>query len=399
MRQVRVTAVNGRKVQADGKWLTAIGNNTAAVGDLVWTDGKCVYGHHSMSGGAGVIPGNKADEIPLLIGKYTYSTGNQYATYNPKKGVNVFRQGETHDGMINTRSKFALTDNDTNDGLYWRDVNMDAEGNIYGIDSGQANSNGTYGIVVDNPVRIYVNGGCVESFSMVNLMEKTTAEAVARVAPDSDSSAQDISLGGKIFSQNDYWFIVHDVATTHKWIEYPPFISYGSDTCYIVRNWLRTPSSTTLIYEESVFCRSWPLEYWRFDCEIDYSPPWCKEVRLPLGEGYYYILGGNPRHAIETTPHRGVSVFFLEYGGYTAYIYSPEDKLIVTLSKETTGININASDNISVCKLGSDKYLICIQKAGLFVAQNGELTSLDVKPYNWRLCPLKNIKSWKVQEG
>ena len=231
---------------------------------------------------------------------------------------------------------------------------------------------------------------------MADLMEKTTAEAVARVAPDSDSSAQDISLNGKIFSAEDYWFIVHDVATAHKWIEYPPFIPYGSDTCYIVRNWLVTPSSKTLIYEESVFCHSWPLEYWRSDCTIDYSSPWLKEVRLPLGDGYYYLLGGNPRPSIETTPHRGVGVFFLEYGGYTAYVYSPEDKLIATLSKETTGLNIYASDNISVYKLGSDKYLICIKNHGLFVAQNGELTSLDVKPYNWRLCPLKNIKSWKI---
>ena len=116
-------------------------------------------------------------------------------------------------------------------------------------------------------------------------MEKTTADAVARVAPDSDYSAQDLSIAGKIFSADDYWVIVHEVATAHKWIPYPPFIPYGSDTCYIVRRWLVTPSSTTLIYEESVFCHSWPLEYWRSDCEIDYSPPWVKEVCLSLGDG------------------------------------------------------------------------------------------------------------------
>ena len=397
MKQVRVTNVNGRKVQADGKWLTAIGNNAVSVGNLVWTDGKCVYGHHSDAGGAPTIIGSKAEEIPLLIGKYSVSEGNQYGAYNPRKGVNVFRHGEKHDGLINTRSKFALIDNNTEDKLYWEDVSMDADGNIYGIDSGQTNHEGTYR--ADSPVGIYANGNCISSFSMVDFMEGTTADAVARVAPDSDGTAQDISIAGKIFSADDYWFIVHDVATAHKWIPYPPFISYGSDTCYIVRRWLVTPSSTVQIYEESVFCRSWPLEYWRSDCEIDYSPPWVKEVRLPLGDGYYYILGGNPTPSITTRPHSGVSVFFLEYGGYTAYLYSPEDKLIATLSKETTGLNIHASDNISVCKLGGDKYLICIKNYGLFVAQNGELTSLDVKPYNWRLCPLKNIKSWKKQEG
>ena len=397
MRQVRVTSVNGRKVQANGKWLTAIGNRTVAAGDLVWTDGKCVYGHHSGAGGAPTIISSKAEEIPLLIGKYSVSEGSQYGAYTPKKGVNVFRHGEKHDGLINTHSKFTLIDNDDEGGVYWEDVSMDAEGNIYGIDSGQSNSNGTYGVVTNNPVRLYGNGSCISSFSLVEFMEKTTADAVARVAPDSDYSAQDLSIAGKIFSADDYWVIVHDVATAHKWIPYPPFIPYGSDTCYIVRRWLVTPSSTTQIYEESVFCHSWPLEYWRSDCEIDYSPPWVKEVRLPLGDGYYYILGGSPTPSITTRPHSGVSVFFLEYGGYTVYIYSPEDKLIATLSKETTGLNIYASDNISVYKLGGDKYLICIKNYGLFVAQNGELTSLNVKPYNWRLCPLKNIKSWKKE--
>ena len=200
-----------------------------------------------------------------------------------------------------------------------------------------------------------------------------------------------------------FWQFIHDGGYQNraKSSGQPTITSVKScsDTCYIVRNWLVTPSIKTLIYEESVFCHSWPLEYWRSDCTIDYSPPWLKEVRLPLGDGCYYILGGNPKPSIETNPHRGVSVFFLEYGGYTAYVYSPEDKLIATLSKETTGLNIYASDNISVYKLGSDKYLICIREAGLFIAQNGELTSLDVKSYNWRLCPLKNIKSWKVQEG
>ena len=113
MKQIRVTGVNGRKVQAAGKWLTTIGNRVINIGDLVWTDGKCVYGHSPTSGGAPTIITSKPEEIPLLIGKYSTSTGNQYGTYNPKKGVNVFRQGEKHDGLINTRSKFALVDNNT----------------------------------------------------------------------------------------------------------------------------------------------------------------------------------------------------------------------------------------------------------------------------------------------
>ena len=399
MKQVRVTAVNGRKVQAAGKWLTTIGNRAVSVGDLVWTDGKCVYGHIADAGGAPTIIGSKPEEIPLLIGKYSTSTGNQYGYYSEKKGVQIFGTGETHDGLINTKSRFALVDNDEEQGRYWRDVNMDADGNIYRISRGYADFFGGSGIVNERNVEVLVGSGCVSSFSIQSYLEDVKTDANARIGSDNEGDCASSAINGKIFSADDYWLIVHAVGTAHKYVPYPPFLTDSSYTCYIVRRWLVTPAGSTLIYEESVYCYGWPLEYWRWDCEIDYSPPMVNEVRLPLGDGYYYILGGNPTPSIETHPHRGVSVYFIIYGGYTAYVYSPEDKLIATLSKETTGLNIHASDNISVCKLGHDKYLICVKSYGLFVAQSGELTSLDVKPYNWRLCPLRNIKSWKNQEG
>ena len=399
MKQVRVTAVNGRKVQAAGKWLTAIGNRAVSVGDLVWTDGKCVYGHIADAGGAPTIIANKSEEIPLLIGKYSASEGNQYGYYSAKKGVQIFGSGETHDGLINTKSRYALVDNDEEQGRYWRDVNMDADGNIYRISRGYADFFGGSGIVNERNVEVLVGSGCVSSFSIQSYLEDVKTDANARIGSDNEGDCASSAINGKIFSADDYWLIVHAVGTAHKYVPYPPFLTDSSYTCYIVRRWLVTPAGSTLIYEESVYCYGWPLEYWRWDCEIDYSPPMVNEVRLPLGGGYYYILGGNPTPSIETHPHRGVSVYFIIYGGYTAYVYSPEDKLIATLSKETTGLNIHASDNISVCKLGRDKYLICVKNYGLFVAQSGELTSLDVKPYNWRLCPLRNMKSWKNQEG
>ncbi len=399
MRQVRVTNVNGRKVQANGKWLTTIGNNAVSVGDLVWTDSRCVYGHHSMSSGTGVIPNSKPEEIPLLIGKYSYSEGNQHGSYSVKKGVKIFGTGEKHYGMINTKSRFALIDNDEEQSRYWRDVNMDSDGNIYRISRGYANYFSGSSIIDGNNVEVFVNDGCISSFSVQGNLEDVKADAETRVGNGNDGDSASSSISGKIFSGDDYWLIIHAVGTAHKYIDYFPYITSGSLTCYIVRRWLVTPVSQTLIYEESVYCHGWPLDNWGWDCDIDYSPPQIQEMPLPLGDGYYYILGGNPTPSITTTPHKGVGVFFLEYGGYTAYVYSPEDKLIAILSKETTGLNIHASDNISVCKLGSDKYLICIKNYALLVAQNGKLTLLDVKPYNWRLCPLKNIRQWKNAEN
>ena len=108
MRQVRVTNVNGRKVQAGGKWLTTIGNRVVTVGDLVWTDGRCVYGHSPISGGVPTIIDSKPEEIPLLIGKYSASEGNQYVSYSTKKGIKIFGVGETHDGMINIKTRYLI---------------------------------------------------------------------------------------------------------------------------------------------------------------------------------------------------------------------------------------------------------------------------------------------------
>ena len=399
MRQVRVTAVNGRKVQAAGKWLTTIGNRNISVGDLVWTDGKCVYGHSSTSGGAPTIIASKPEEIPLLIGKYSYDEGNQHGSYSVKKGVKIFGSGEKHDGMINTKNRFALVDNDDDQGRYWRDVNMDSEGNIYRMSRGYTDFFEGSGIVNERNVEMIVNSDCVSSFSTQGYLEDVKTDAETQIGDDSRGDCASSALNGKIFSADDYWFIVHAVGTAHKYIDYYPYLTPGALTCYIVRRWLVTPASSILIYEESVYCHGWPLDNWGWDCEIDYSPPRIREIHLPLENGYYYILGGNPTPSITTHPHRGVGVYFIEYGGYTAYVYSPENKLIATLSQETIGRWISATSHISLCKLSKDKHLILVKDYGLYLAQDGVLTSLDVKPYNWRLCPLKNIKSWKKQEG
>ena len=45
MYKARVESVNGTKVRAGGKWLTCIGNKNVRAGDLIWTDGRCVYGN------------------------------------------------------------------------------------------------------------------------------------------------------------------------------------------------------------------------------------------------------------------------------------------------------------------------------------------------------------------
>ena len=55
MHRARVAEVRGKRVLAEGKWLTVIGNRSVHGGDWVWTDGRCIYGHESAGGSAPVL--------------------------------------------------------------------------------------------------------------------------------------------------------------------------------------------------------------------------------------------------------------------------------------------------------------------------------------------------------
>ena len=49
MYRVRAEKVSGNRVFAKGVWLTCIGNKPVSVGDLIYTDGRCVYGFYQES--------------------------------------------------------------------------------------------------------------------------------------------------------------------------------------------------------------------------------------------------------------------------------------------------------------------------------------------------------------
>ena len=144
MRQVRVTNVNGRKVQAGGKWLTAIGNRAVAVGDLVWTDGKCVYGHNSDGGGDSNILTSNDGTVPIL------SKGNQYAVVD-KKGYSLIGARESHEGMTHNKSRYGFIS-----GENVLDADIDGAGNIFTLHSGAYEYKSNIGYFLQNyDIRAY----------------------------------------------------------------------------------------------------------------------------------------------------------------------------------------------------------------------------------------------------
>lgn len=74
----RATAekISGIFVYAGGKWLRCIGNKRVSVGDLIWTDGRCIYGNKLEAQQPLVITAPQEDEegIPILTAGGTLYT-------------------------------------------------------------------------------------------------------------------------------------------------------------------------------------------------------------------------------------------------------------------------------------------------------------------------------------
>lgn len=73
MYRARADAVSGTKVFADGKWLQCIGNKNVSVGEYIWTDGRCVYGHFQESEQPQVITAPQEEGIPIILGNELYT--------------------------------------------------------------------------------------------------------------------------------------------------------------------------------------------------------------------------------------------------------------------------------------------------------------------------------------
>ena len=82
MYRVRAEAISGKNVYAGGKWLRCIGNKNVHVGELVWTDGRCVYGNHHVPQQPLVITAPpQANEIIPIFEKY-YPVDKDYACFS-----------------------------------------------------------------------------------------------------------------------------------------------------------------------------------------------------------------------------------------------------------------------------------------------------------------------------
>ena len=121
MRQAQVTDVSGRHVCVSGKWVTCIGNKTPSVGDLVWTDGRCVYGNEQEGGGSSVVAGGGSKGIPILIYHRAY-----LMEHEKSRRIGSLEDVEYMVHRKNYIAYFASEDRIA-------DADVDSQGNIYEV--------------------------------------------------------------------------------------------------------------------------------------------------------------------------------------------------------------------------------------------------------------------------
>lgn len=124
MQRAIVTAVNGSRICANGRWLTAIGNKSFHPGDVVWTDGRCIYGNSFEAGGAAPIISPSESYVPLLMWDGTR------AVYHKGK-ITKYAKGQQHTLMASRGSSFTFADGKI------LDLHLDEQDNQYALQGGE----------------------------------------------------------------------------------------------------------------------------------------------------------------------------------------------------------------------------------------------------------------------
>ena len=204
MYRARVEAVSGLKVRAGGKWLTCIGNRVVRAGDMVWTDGRCVYGHDREAQTPLVIVNPKKEDtaIPMLFydGK-DYNFNERYCTFS----VNSSKLQE--DYVLNQKSRLnerylindayskvyvspflitASSDATSTTATYTIAMNIDKAGNVYEIRRKLREyaytryfSAYTYLTDYNDELTVYIlkNGQIVREINLTSEIEKQKSDA------------------------------------------------------------------------------------------------------------------------------------------------------------------------------------------------------------------------------
>ena len=457
MYRVRAEAVSGKNVLANGKWLTCIGNKNVHVGDLIWTDGRCVYGNFKEAQQPLVITAPVEDDegIPIFLDSspylYTYKRKLKEIEEGP-----VILKNKSGDLTINTAHNII---NDYKDIAYkvpWRNYsspwhaqthriitsNINKSGDIYTIHVklhedfhfaqifknenlistfntqefanqekiyvtntirslvSQTGGELDYDDLSSNPTYGYIGWGFIEDENNWALMFRTSCSMTEGVSKYLGQGRRDLTLSRQPLS----------IYQTGQ-------VAARSETIYLIT---KNESGTNMIELFNIQATYGGLtrEEWMSPTGDVWDDPWITHIApeinlgnshsigsvpnaiIPLQDGYYYTIINSP------TPNIPFYFSFPASRVLNISLFNPQGIQIIEMK-------IHFYDYITITKIRAGKYLLgiyssfnlvdeefrdyfsnCI-KPGLYICENKTLTKLKSgNCLNHRLRRMKKIKNW-----
>lgn len=353
MYRVKVEAISGTKVYAGGKWLRCIGNKSVRVGEMVWTDGCCVYGHNQISQQPLIVTAVDTDEvIPIVVRKeyYALHTETEYELYIFSKGkfkfIKTFVKNYLYSWwavMINDKKNIFFSSYPVNVGNHTRTTlratNIDKKGNRYDmllVCTSYTDEDG-HELVSHAYIKIVKNG-----------------EVIKNIDPE---TADPNNLDNIFIENENNWRFFY---TTHN----PNY--YEGGVCKLITN------AETFIVETAVDDNPKnhydPTRYWVHSIAAS------TQIKYMLHDGYYYKV----RFSRYTYGSGGRG----RYIRYWFDFYSPENIKIISSEEFNIDSRIRHNRYIAITKVGNNKYLLNFNKDineedGFFgIVESGKVTAL-----------------------
>ena len=416
----RATAeiVSGSKVFAGGKWLKCIGNKRVSVGERIWTDGRCVYGHFQETQQPLVITGGGDGDkaIPILISEndddaykfYTFhknkivelpapenfdATGywalinNKKVTYINSKSSVLTKYvpgiwGPAPPGSHTTRPHLAPAS-----WFYKRTlaVNTDEKGNTFEIER-NSEAYGGYddfgGIRYFCTVHIKKNGLILKTFNYREKLEQLAAQVASSLQTPQPNEWYTFVLWGVIENENSWAF------TVGLYAFYTEIVTSFSP-----------PGNSDLIY---YLCT--PKGEVQFSVE---QPP--TNEQIPIQDGYFFKINSlisHPTYYKKAPRYMNVSIYtprnqMLYTGEFSVGTYFTickyKSSFLLGLDDQggggLGGFSTLFSPNYIKNKVGNGIFHINVKEQKLELLVEGKVD-------NWKLRPIKHYRNWheRIQE-
>lgn len=397
----RATAeiVSGSKVFAGGKWLKCIGNKRVSVGERIWTDGRCVYGHFQEAQQPPVITSDGDEAIPILAGKQCY------IFYRGKLQL-IGELDKFYSLMINdTRGNVFVYDDDTGariDGNIREELkaaNIDKAGNHYYLTQ-------IYEIEVDGKIvgdmRIWKNG---EVVAICSSPEKFADEVYDSVPMPGFGGIPDKEASGEPMQKWNN--IIYSINRKYHFIENPECWSLYQD--YYVQKYTRYGDGDSIRWnnaseDQYIFCDKKTIlrhstasmnraDIWSAPMRYE-SPITWNSATIALQDGFY--CQAKPEPFIEDGVSRTGEAYHYEHENFHKTFFTPQGNKIFELdgrveyepliTRIAGGYLVKLDDyNVSYIYLCKNNTLELI-----YQTKSSQYTTIK----NQRLRSMKHYKNW-----